>query len=57
MMNPYYDPQILKKAIFPKWNWLFLWLWPTYVAFDGVGAIFYKQVRKRIYIVGEEKLP
>ena len=58
-MNPWYNAKFKKRWTFNKLNWLWLWMFPTYVAF-GVGAndpfaIFYKVVGTRIYIVGEEE--
>jgi hypothetical protein len=56
-MNPYYDPQLIKKSTFSKWCWIFLWVFPTYVAFDGALATFYKRAGKHVYITGQELLP
>lgn len=55
-MNPFYDPEIFKKAIYPRWYRIWLWIFPTYVSFSEM-AIFYKKVGKKIYIVGMEHYP
>jgi len=55
-MNPFYDPSVKQKIFFPKWYWSFLWMFPTYVAFEEM-VVFYKHVRGRIYIIRFENYP
>jgi hypothetical protein len=56
-MNPYYDPNFIKKISYGKWTRLFLWLFihPLYVAFGIDLVIFYKIWRGKIWIIGSEE--
>jgi len=54
-MNPYYNA--VHYYTFPKWHWMFLWMFPTYAAMDRDTLMFYKVIFKRIYIVGEAAAP
>ena len=56
-MNPFYDPKVLQRITFPRWLWLFLWMFPTYVALEMERVIYYKCVRGRIYLLKEEVAP
>ena len=49
-MNSFYDPNVIKKATFPKWYWLWLWMFPSYVNLLTDSVVFYRKVFGRIYI-------
>jgi len=56
-MNPFYDESILKKAIFPRWHYLWMWVFPTYTTMGEEEVIFYKNIRGKIYIVDTKEAP
>jgi hypothetical protein len=56
-INPYYNPEVIKKCIFPKWYWLWLWILPTYVNIGEEAITSYKVFRKKIIITKVESVP
>jgi hypothetical protein len=56
-MNPFYDPKIIKNAIYPKWYRLFLWMFPTYVHLGQEINTYYKVIGTSLFVVKMESAP
>lgn len=59
--NPFYRNYVFsefdtKRGTFDKWDWVWLWIYPTYVQCSEGYAFHYKITRSgRIYIIKFEK--